>query len=545
MFTLKINNEEKTFEEKVRLIDLIDDPKKDYYIALVNNRLRELYYEVDYDATVEFLDSTSPEAVHTYEASLRFLLAMAFHNIYPEFSFKFNYSISRTIFCHIHNLEKGSDMSRILENLKQEMNRLIEEDLPIRRTKMDTEEAKAFYKKHGYDDKIDVIQYRPEDTVHFYKAGDYMNYMYSLMVPSTGYLKHFKLRAYPPGFLIQYPRAEVGGKIPKFEDAPTYGRTLREANRWAERIQAENIAQINRYAEGGDVIDFVHVNEAKHNQMLSEIGRTIHQNSDDIRLIAIAGPSSSGKTTFSNRLRVELLSHGLKPVMISLDDYYLNREDIEPDENGKIDLEHINTLDIDLFNQNMLDLIQGEEVKIPKFDFMEKKRDGYRTMKITENNPIIIEGIHALNETLTELIPQHQKFKIFISPQLQMNIDNHNPISITNLRLLRRIVRDKKFRNAPASKTIDMWPSVRNGEFKWIYPHQEGADYIFNSALAYELSVMKKYALEPLMEIPRESEHFITANRLIKFLKYFKDIDDAHVPCDSLLREFIGGSCLE
>ena len=299
MFTLTIDNEEKTFEEKVRLLDLIDDPEKNYYIALVNNRLRELHYEVDYDATVEFLDSTDPEAIHTYEASLRFLVAMAFHNIYPDFKFKFNYSISRTVFCHILNLEKGSDMSGVLDNLRDEINRLIELDLPIRRTEMDTDEAINFYKKHGYDDKIDVIQYRPEDTVHFYKAEDYMNYMYSLMVPSTGYLKNYKLRAYPPGFLIQYPRAEVGGKIPKFEDAPTYGRTLRQANRWSERINAQNIAQINRHAESEALVDFVQVNEAKHNQMLSEIGRTIKEHSDDIRLIAIAGPSSSGKTTFS------------------------------------------------------------------------------------------------------------------------------------------------------------------------------------------------------------------------------------------------------
>ncbi len=545
MFTLTLNNEKKTFKEKVRLLDLIEDKDQQYFIALVNNRLRELHYEVDYDATVEFLDATHSEAIHTYEASLRFLVAMAFHNIYPDFEFKFNYSISRTTFCHILNLEKGSDMSGILNKLRKEMTRLIEEDLPLKRKKMNTEEAIEFYKKHGYDDKIDVIQYRPEDTVHFYQAGDYMNYMYALMVPSTGYLKRFKLRAYPPGFLIQYPRAEVNGKIPKFEDAPSYGRTLRQANRWSQRIDAENIAQINHHAESSALVDFVQVNEAKHNQMLSEIGRTIKAHNDDIRLIAIAGPSSSGKTTFSNRLRVELLSQGLKPVMISLDNYYLDRDKIEPDENGQIDLEHINTLDIDLFNQNMLDLIQGEEVKIPIFDFMEKKRNGYTKMQISENNPIIIEGIHALNETLTELIPQHQKYKIFISPQLQMNIDNHNPISITNLRLLRRIVRDKKFRNAPASKTIGMWPSVRAGEFRWIYPHQEGADYIFNSALSYELSVMKKYALDSLMDIPRKSEYFITANRLIKFLKYFKDIDDRHVPCNSLLREFIGGSCFE
>lgn len=545
MFTLTINGETQTFEKKVKLLDLIDDPEHRYFIARVNNRLRELHYEVDFDADIEFLDTTHSEAIFAYESSLRYLVAMAFHKRYPDFEFKFNHSLSRSVFCHITNLSKQDDVRTILQGLQEEMDSLIEKDLPITRLAMSKDEAISFYEKHGYQDKIDIIKFRPEDTVHFYQSGSYINYMYALMVPSTGYLKTFNLRQYPPGFLIQYPRAEAGGGIPSFEDAPIYGRTLKEANRWADRINAGTVAKINQHADEKYVNDFVQMNESHHNQMLSEIGDTINKNAEDIRLIAIAGPSSSGKTTFSNRLRIELKTKGLKPVMISLDDYYLDRDKIEPDENGDMDLEHINTLDIELFNQNMLNLIEGKEVNIPKFDFMNKKRNGYKKLQIDENTPIIIEGIHALNETLTELIPQHQKFKIFISPQLQINLDYHNPISITNVRLLRRIVRDRKFRNAPASKTIDMWPSVRRGEFRWIYPHQEGADYIYNSGLTYELCVMKKYALDTLMEIPRESEHFITANRLIKFLKYFFDIDDAYVPNNSLLREFIGGSCFE
>ncbi len=545
MFKLTINNETKTYKSKVCLLDLIDDPNQQYFLALVNNRLRELTYEVDYDAIIEFLDTTNHEAIFTYEASIRYLLSMAFHNLYPDYKFKFNYSISRTTFCHVFNVEDSRSIRDITENLYKEMQRLVSLDIPIRRTEMKNEDAIKFYEKHGYEDKIDIISYRPEDTVHFYECDGYMNYMYNLMVPSTGYIQLFDLKVYPPGFLIQYPRAEAGGKIPKFEDAPIYGRTLRDANRWAERIDANTIAKMNEHAASKAMVEFVHMNESKHNQMIAEIGRQITRNIDDVRLIAIAGPSSSGKTTFSTRLRIELMSLGLKPVMISLDDYYLDRDQIKPDENGKIDLEHVNTLDIELFNKNMLDLIEGREVEVPIFDFMVKKRSGYKKLKISEKNPIIIEGIHALNETLTSLIPKHQKYKIFISPQLQINIDHHNPISITNLRLLRRIVRDRKFRNSPANKTISMWPSVRNGEFKWIYPHQEGADYIFNSGLAYELCVMKKYALDTLMEIPRDNEHFITANRLIKFLKYFQDIPDSVVPCNSLLREFIGGSCFD
>ena len=545
MFTLTINNKQKEYKNSVPLHTLISDPDKRYFVALVNNRLRELTYEVDYDATIEFLDTANQEAIFTYEASLRYLIAMAFHKLYPELTFKFNYSISRTTFCHILDVEDSTKVREIVKHLKVEMQRLVDLDIPIKRIEMSNEEAIKFYQKHGYQDKIDIIKYRPEDTVHFYQCGSYLNYMYNLMVPSTGYLKSFDLRFYSPGFLIQYPRAEANGKIPAFEDAPIYGRTLRDANRWAERIDANTIAKMNEHAVSKTMVEFVHMNESKHNQMIAEIGKKILDDHENIRLIAIAGPSSSGKTTFSTRLRIELMTLGLKPTMISLDDYYLDREKMIPDANGKVDLEHINTLDIELFNQNMLDLIDGKEVEIPHFDFIEKRRSGFRKVKISPENPIIIEGIHALNEELTTLIPKHQKFKIFISPQLQINIDNHNPIGITSLRLLRRIVRDRKFRNSQASRTISMWPNVRKGEFKWIYPHQESADYIFNSGLAYEFCVMKKYALDTLMEIPRESEHFITANRLIKFLKYFNDIPDDVVPCNSLLREFIGGSCFD
>lgn len=285
--------------------------------------------------------------------------------------------------------------------------------------------------------------------------------------------------------------------------------------------------------------------ETKHNNMLCELGETIEKDIENIRLIAIAGPSSSGKTTFSNRLRVELMSRGIHPVRISIDDYYLPKSAAPLDENGNPDLEHIEALDIELFNNHMLSLIQGKEITLPKFNFKTGEREQGERIKIEPKQPIIIEGIHALNDTLTSSIPKHQKFKIYIAPQIQINLDNHNPISLTEIRLLRRIVRDKKYRNTSAEKTIAMWPSVRKGEFKWIYPHQEGANFVFNSELTYELCVMKKYALPSLREIPDDSAYAIQANRLIKFLKYFKDIDDTYVPCNSLLREFIGGSCFK
>jgi len=539
-----IGDEVREFDKSVRVLDLIDDPNKKYMVAKVNNRLRELSYKFDSDAVVEFLELDHSEAMHVYETSLRYLISMAFKKVYPTYSIKFKYSLSRSVFCYITNVE-NVNIEEILISIEKEMRHLVAQDLPFIRETIFKDEAIKLYDENKYQDKIDVLKYRPDQTVHLYQCDDYKNYMYGYMVPSTGYLKQFKFRPYDVGFLIQYPRSDYNKQIPEFEDAPKYVDTLREASIWADIVDAGTVSDLNKHIERNKVVDFVHMCEAKHNAMLTEIGDLVKREKDRIRLIAIAGPSSSGKTTFSNRLRIELMTRGLRPITISLDDYYLNREDIPEDENGNVDLEHINTLDIELFNKNMVDLIAGKEVDIPFFDFGSKSRGGYKKLKVTNDNPIIIEGIHALNNLLTEMIPKEQKFKIFISPQIQMNLDNHNPISITDLRLLRRIVRDKKFRDASATRTLSMWDSVRRGEFKWIYPHQENADYVYNSGLQYELNILKKYALPTLMEIPNDSEYYITANRLIKFLKYFVDIDDEKVPCNSLLREFIGGSCFE
>jgi len=541
MFEITIDGKKQQFDKPIRVKDLLEEENFSYPVARVNNRLRELSYLFSYDATVEFLTLSSVEAMAVYEASLRYLIAMAFKNIYPQYKIKFKYSISRSIFCYITN-DENVNIEDILLHVEAEMLRLIKADIPFERVTYSKEDAIAFYEKENYIDRIKLIQYRPEQKVHFYRCNDYMNYMYNYMVPSTGYLDKFNLIPYEVGFLIQYPRPETNEEIPEFKDAPKYIETLREASLWADVVEANTVAELNHHATNNQIVEFVHMCEAKHNAMLTELGEKIKK-SDNIRLIAIAGPSSSGKTTFANRLRIELMTRGLRPIRISLDDYYLDRDQIPTDENGNVDLEHINTLDIELFNQNMLDLIDGKTVDIPYFDFKTKTRGGYRQIKVSKTNPIIIEGIHALNNELTKLIPHKKTFKIFISPQLQMNLDDENPISITNLRLIRRIVRDAQFRNAPALRTISMWESVRRGEFRWIYPNQEQADYVYNSGLQYELNVLKKYALPTLQDIPNDSEYYMTANRLIKFLKYFSDIDDSYVPCNSLLREFIGGSC--
>ena len=542
-FKVSYLGKEKTFTKRVKIVDLLEKEDHSIICARVNNRLRELTYEIADDAKVEFLTVKDGDAVRIYEASLRYIVAMAFARAYPDLVIRFAYNVSRSVFVQI--LNPGVFVNpTMVDKVKSEMDKIIEADYPLNRTTYTKEEAVSIYKRFKLNDKLDALEYRPEKTIHLYECDGYYNYMFSRMVPSTGYIKEYSLFYYSPGMILQYPRAEVGGVIPPFEDAPTFGKTLKESHEWAKIAGADTVVGINRHIQRDGIIDFIQLCEARHNRMLAELGEKIVSDSN-IRLICIAGPSSSGKTTFANRLRVELLSRGLKPIRISLDDYYLSKSEAPLDEDGKPDLESIEALDIELFNKNMVDLINGEEVQLPQFDFKLGKRVPGRKLKVGLDEPIIIEGIHALNDRMTTLIPRHQKYKIFIAPQAQINLDNTNPVSITDLRLLRRLVRDYKFRNAAFEETISMWPSVRRGEFKWIYDTQEGADYVYNSMLSYELCVMKKYALPLLQAVDTESEYFPVAERLMRMLKYFEDMPDEWVPCNSLMREFIGGSCYE
>ncbi|MCK9235506.1 MAG: hypothetical protein WC225_03795 [Acholeplasmataceae bacterium] len=510
--------------------------------ATVDMRLRELSYLPTGDAEVTFLDYTHSDSISIYEATLRYVIAKAVKNLFPHAKLRYNYSISRSILAVFDRFD-GVLNETTLKQIHDEVDRIIQADYPINRRRISIGEAHLIYEGLDMMDKVDVLQYRDEDYVNLYECNDYMNYMFGYMLPSTGYLKAYELMLYHPGFLIRYPRPELGGEIPPFEDEQMFGLALKDAAKWGRIISGNTIAKMNTFAkQRKSSIDFVNMCETKHNHQLNELGTLIEDNIDNIRIIGIAGPSSSGKTTFSNRLRIELMTRGIRPLMISIDDYYLGRHQAPKNEDGTPDLEHIDALDVDLFNNDMLKLIRGETVTLPKFNFLTGKREAGLTVEIAEDQPIIIEGIHALNDKLTFAIPKHQKYNIYISPQTQLHIDDHNPISITNLRLLRRLVRDQKYRNASAGDTMDMWPSVRRGEFQWIYPHQKHADYVFNSELTYELAVLKKHAIKQLRAIPTNDKHFITANKLIKFLKYFIDIDDDIVPNNSLLREFIGGS---
>ena len=543
-FTVKMDGKTLVLHERTSILGLIGDkdPEKNIVAAKVNNRIRDLTFEVFYDCEVELLGLDDLGAMKVYEASLRYVVAMAFHRAYPDLKIRFAYNVSRGIGIHI--LTKGVIANTaMLNRITQEVEAIVKADYPLKRMVVSNEEAKEAYLAHGYEDKICMLAYRPEKTAHLYSCDGYLNYMYQHMVPSTGYVHRYRIRLYAPGFLIQYPRSELHGEIPEFEDAPTYNRVLRESHEWAKLVNSSTVDGINREIKTLGEIEYINLCEARHNRMLCELGELIQRNIESISLICIAGPSSSGKTTFSNRLRIELLSRGIKPIRISLDDYYVDRDKTPLDENGDPDYESIEALDIDLFNQNMLDLVNGEEVTLPRFDFQLGRRVEGRTLKLGPNEPLIIEGIHALNERMTRDIPKTAKFKIFISPQAQINIDDHTPISLTDLRLIRRIVRDNQFRGTSAEETIAMWPSVRRGEFKWIYPTQEGCDYVYNSMLAYELPVLKKHAMPLLANIKNESPNFPVRQRLVRMLKFFVDISDEWIPNNSLMREFIGGSC--
>lgn len=544
-FTIKCQGQEKTYDEKLSLLALERDfgiEPEHFIAAMVNNRVRDLNYEVYYDAEVEFLDLCDHEAMKIYEATLRYIVAMAFHNLYPELKIRFAYNVSRCISVHLIDSKMVANTAMLLK-INHEVERIVAADYPITRTVVPNEKAAEIYRERGFDDKISLLAYRPEKTVHLNECNGYVDYMYSHLAPSTGYIKDYKIRLYAPGFLVQYPRSECGGKIPPFEDAPTFGRTLKESHDWAKIAGIDTVAKINHEIEHNGSVEFINICEARHNRMLAELGQLIEDDIEDIRLVCIAGPSSSGKTTFANRLRIELLSRGIHPIRISIDDYYKTRGEAPLDESGKPDLESIGALDTELFNQNMLDLINGEEVQLPKFDFKVGHRVPGRKLRVHQDEPIIIEGIHALNDLLTPSISKANKFKIFISPQAQINLDDHNPLSLTDLRLIRRLVRDYKFRAAPAEETFSMWDNVRAGEFKWIYPFQEGSDFVFNSFLPYELAVMRKYALPLLSNIDKESPYFPLAERLIRMMKFFLDMKDEWVPSNSLMREFIGGSC--
>ncbi len=535
MINITLNNKIYEVEHSTKPIDLIHDEEHKYLACSFNGRLIELNKPLTTDGVIVPLDNSNYEVNLIYKHTLRYIVLKAINEIDKQYKVKMKHSVSRSIFCYVTNASVDYDTFLIILNEKIE--EIIQSDLPITRITYDLDKVKSIYTENNDLDKLELLQFRKEQKMRLYECDGYHNYMHAYLAPSTGYIKKFKIIKYGQGFLLMYPRSDNNVTIPSLNDDRVYLRSLQDASSFSEVIDSSYIASINNNVKMNKD-QFIYVCELYHDLQLNNIVNHIVNN--DIKLIAISGPSSSGKTTFSHRLTKELKDKCLTPTMLSLDDYYFNREDIPVDKDGKVDLEHINTIDVDMINKNLKELVEHGEASVPSFDFTIEKRVGYHTVYNNKNTPIIIEGIHALNEQLSSSIDKDKKILIYISPQLQINYDNHNPISISNLRLIRRIVRDAQFRNTKAVDTMDMWESVRKGEFTWIYPHQRNADFIYNSSLQYELCVLKDRALKLLYEIPSESKHYMTANRLIKFLKYFTSIDECLVPNRSILKEFIG-----
>lgn len=521
------------------------DKKYKYICARIDGRLRELSYIVNKPCDIELYGvSNDVEGMLIYKNTLMFVVAMALHNLFPDEKMLFSNDVSRSIFIRPKNIDEKFSTSKIFK-LNQEIKRIVSEDIKIERKEIKKEEAIKLYTKFKMYDKVEILKYRNDELIHQYICDGYVDYMYGYIAPSTKYVPYFNIIARNPGFLVQFPRVEENGRIPPFIPETVYEKTLEDARSLASKIHVGTIADINKFIEEYGDNDLIQTSETIITNQLAEVGEKIANSPTEIKLICIAGPSSSSKTTFSNRLRLELISRGLFPIRISLDDYYIERSKLPKEEDGSVDLESIRALDVQLFNENMFDLIEGKEVTLPHFNFQTGKSEKGRTLKLGKNQPIIVEGIHALSEEMTASIPTENKFKIYIAPQAQINIDDHSPISLTDLRMLRRIVRDYQFRNSGVENTLDMWPKVRNGEFTWIYNTQQEADYVFNSFMFYELCVMKNHAYPLLNKVSKDSPYYAITRRLILFLKYFKTIDESSIPSNSLIREFIGGSCFK
>jgi len=509
--------------------------------AKVDNKVRELTYSVKQDCKVETIDLSMKDGERIYTRSLAFVFIRACKELFPDCTVTIEHSFGGGLYCEVHG--SFTLTPRRVEQIEQQMHSIIQNDEPFEKIDVSKEEARNIFREMGWFDKIEILKYRPEDTISLYKCGWMTDYLFGYMVPSTGYLKDFGLKFYLPGVILQFPSAEDPSQVRPFHDNPKLFKVFRQAEKWSAALGIRNIPDLNRWIEEGRGPELIRISEAYQEKQIAAIADMIAQQRDAVRLILIAGPSSSGKTTFAQRLRVQLMVNGLYPISISMDNYFLNRDQVPADENGEQDLESIDVIDLELFNEQMTHLIQGQEVEIPHYNFLTGKRE-YKgnIIKLSQNQPVIVEGIHGLNEKLTEMIPSENKYKIYVSALTELNVDDHNRIPTTDARLIRRMVRDHQFRGTSVVETLGMWPAVRRGEERNIFPFQESADIMFNSALIYELAVLKPMILSLLENAAEDSIYYPEINRLKKFLKYFVDMDSAEVPNNSILREFIGGS---
>ncbi len=510
--------------------------------ALVNNKVKELSFVFVKNKKVEFIDYSHPDGMRLYVRSLFFVLYAAVREVFPEVKLKMMHGISRGYYCELEGLGHPITESDVFA-IKSEMQQIIELDLPFEKVGLPTEEAVDICRKHNLRYKAKLFEQQGTMFTYMYFMSDLVNYFYGHMVPSTGFLKVFDLVSYYDGLLLRIPNPNKFSEVQGYTRNDKLFGVFQEHKDWAEILNVPNVANLNEYTLNGQSGDIIKISEALHEKKIAEIANMIYARRDEVKVVLIAGPSASGKTTFSKRLMVQLAVNGLRPTMISLDDYFVDREKTPLDEKGEYDFEAIEAIDVEYFNEQLNQLFDGEEVELPKFNFtVGRKFPSGKKMRLLPGSVLVVEGIHGMNPNLVPHIAPENTFKIFLSALTQISIDDQNHISTTDNRLIRRMIRDSKYRNYSAQDTIRRWPSVRAGEDKNIFPYQENADVMFNSALIYELAVLKKYA-EPLLKAVTESQsEFSESNRLLKFFSYFKTIDDMEIPPTSLIREFLGGS---
>ncbi|MEY7999257.1 nucleoside kinase [Clostridium sp. Mt-5] len=512
-------------------------------LAKVNGEYFELTSQLKESGSFEIVDIRDTLGNKTYVRTLQFVLIKSVYDLFPNAKVTIEHSLSKGIFGEIH---KDTPLSeKDIKRIRNRMRNIIKLDIPIKKVGMDRKKAIEIFKRYNMEDKVRLLNHVNTEEVKLYELDGKYDYFYGSMAFSTGILKVFDLMYYKPGFILRYPVEADPHHLPKFLEYKKLSKIFYETEQWGNILDVGDVGSLNNKVESGEIVDIIRVAEALHEKKIANIADMISERKD-AKIVLIAGPSSSGKTTFAKRLAVQLRVNGIKPVSISLDDYFVNREYTPKDENGNYDFESIYSLDLKLFNEHLETLMEGKEIEIPVFNFKKGAREWVgKRVKLPCNGVIVIEGIHGLNEVLTSAIPRKNKFKIYISALTQLNVDNHNRIATTDVRIIRRIVRDYHFRGYSGEDTLKMWPSIKRGEEKNIFVFQENADVMFNSTLVYELCVLKNYALEELEKIKSSSPVYYESLRLRSFLHFFKEVDKKFVPRNSILREFMGGNEFE
>ena len=550
MVTVKINGKERMFEDGVQYELIAEEYQNEctsqIALVVVDGKIQELMKRANRDCELEFLTYEDVIGHKAYVRSAVMLMMKSIKDVVgmeAAANVKVDFTIGAGYYCSFKNGLKMDDMT--IEKIKNRMGELADMDMLVTKKAYPADEAVALFKELGMKDKVSLFRYRRSSTINVYCLGDYYDYYYGYMLPSTGYIKYFDLFPYEEGMILLLPEREEPEKLPEFTPKEKLFRTLMTTAEWGVEMGIDTVGDLNDRICQGDISDLILVQEALQERRIIEIARDIARR-EEVKFVMIAGPSSSGKTSFSHRLSIQLRTYGLKPHPIGLDNYYLNHDQTPLDDQGKPDYECLEALDVEQFNQDMSNLLAGREVQLPTFNFKTGKREySGKITKLEKDDILVIEGIHGLNERMSYSLPAESKFKIYISALTCLNIDEHNRIPTTDGRLLRRMVRDARTRGTSAEKTIDMWASVRRGEEKYIFPFQEEADAMFNSAMIYELAVIKQYAEPLLFNIKKGEPEYHEAKRLLKFLEYFLGVSSEELPKNSLCREFVGGSCFD